>query len=254
MTGTAGDTRTLYLLHGWGLGRAVWQPLHDPLSRHLRVIVGDLPGYDEAPDDDTDFVATAQALVDTLPTGVTLCGWSLGAMLALQAAALAPRRVARLILFGATPCFVQRADWLPAQRPALVDDFAASVANDREHTLRRFVALLNQGDKQARPIGRSLVAGLSAAPLPAIASLLRGLDWLREIDLRPLLPTIAVPTLLIHGENDAINPLAAARHLQATIPDARLATIADAGHAPFLSDPERCVQLLIDFCAPAIAP
>lgn len=253
MKGHAGDTRTLCLLHGWGLGRAVWQPLHDALSRHVQVIAGDLPGYGDSLDNGADFATAAQALVDSLPTDAILCGWSLGAMLALQAATLGPRRISGLILFGATPCFTQRANWLPAQDAALVDNFATSVARDPAQTLRRFVALLNQGDQHARSIGRSLVAGLAAAPLPANGSLLRGLDWLREIDLRPLLPTIAVPTLLIHGENDAVTPLAAARHLQATIPGARLTVVADAGHAPFLSDPEHCVQLLIDFCAPAIA-
>ena len=35
----------LALIHGWGLGSAVWQPVVEPLSRHYRVHLVDLPGY-----------------------------------------------------------------------------------------------------------------------------------------------------------------------------------------------------------------
>jgi pimeloyl-ACP methyl ester carboxylesterase len=113
--------------------------------------------------------------------------------------------------------------------------------------LQRFVALLCQGDHQARSLTRTLRAGLRNAPVPASKVLSRGLHWLREVDLRALLPALTTRSLLIHGENDALNPLAAARRLAGLLPDARLEVFAGAGHAPFLADPQRFIQLLDDF-------
>jgi pimeloyl-[acyl-carrier protein] methyl ester esterase len=117
-----------------------------------------------------------------------------------------------------------------------------------EQTLQRFVALLCQGDRQARALTRTLLACLRGQPAPAVAALGHGLDWLREVDLRPLLPTLTTRSLLIHGENDRLNPVAAAQSLSTTLPDARLEVFAGAGHAPFLTDPEHFVQLLENFC------
>ena len=123
-----------------------------------------------------------------------------------------------------------------------------------EQTLQRFVALLSQGDNQARAISRELLASLNRGPEVQIEALGRGLEWLREIDLRPLLPAVTARCLLVHGEKDPLNPLAAARYLAETIANARLEVFGGAGHAPFLNDRERFVRLLDDFCHVRPAP
>lgn len=245
---SVGQPPDLALIHGWGIGSAVWQPLHEALSRCSRVHLVDLPGYGGTPPGNADFTQTARTLIDDLPDPVTLCGWSLGAMLAVRAASLAPQRVSGLILVGATASFTRRADWHAAQPSALLDSFAAGVEERPEQTLQRFAALLNQGDEQARPLTRTLLATLRSQAIAPMAVLRRGLDWLRETDLRPLLPSLPTRCLLIHGEKDPLNPLAAARWLTASIPRARLEVFAGTGHAPFLADPNRFVRLVENFC------
>ena len=199
-----------------------------------------------------DFIATAAAIADALPVGCTLCGWSLGGLLALQAAALAPQRIARLVLCGATPAFMQREGWPQAQTPALLDGFAAALASDAAATLQRFIALLNQGDRATRANARTLARGLAADGPADGATLSRGLDWLRDVDLRAEVATIALPTLIIHGENDPLMPLSAACWLADALSQSRLEIFGGAAHAPFLNDRERFARLLDDFChAPA---
>ena len=240
------------LIDGWGLGSAIWEPVLAPLAQRCRVHLIDLPGYAEAPDDTRDFTQAAQTMLDFLPTGVTLCGWSLGSMLALRAASLAPQRIEGLILIGGTPSFTQRIDWPYAQPPALLDTFGDALARDAAGTLQRFIALLNQGDAQARPLARAMLKQLPAARLPDTATLLAGLGWLRDVDLRAQAPSIGTPTLLIHGERDPLMPLPAAQWLAERLPQARLEIFAGAAHAPFLADPERFATLVGDFChAPA---
>lgn len=87
-------------------------------------------------------------------------------MLSLQMAALAPQRIKGLTLVGATPSFTQRTDWSHAQPPALLDTFCDAIANDAVGTLQRFVALLNQGDTQARSISRALNKALQSSLYP----------------------------------------------------------------------------------------
>lgn len=240
----------LALIHGWGMGRHAWTPVLAALARqapHCRIHLLDLPGYAAASPDSGSFAQQAQTMLAALPSGVVLCGWSLGALLAMQAAVLMPQRISRLILVGATPCFMQREDWPQAQPPALLDGFMQAIGEQPELTLQRFAALLNQGDAQARHHVRQLRQGLASHPLPEQGSLQQGLRWLREVDLRAVAASIRIPTLLIHGEHDSLMPLAAVHWLHTTLPDSRLDVFADAAHAPFLNDPERFARLLGEY-------
>lgn len=252
---TFGKGPDLALLHGWGLGSFVWTPVLEMLARRCRVHLIDLPGYgglseefSESAENTDDFLATARQLIDALPHGVVLGGWSLGSLLALQIALLAPERIAGLILVGSTPSFIQRNDWLIAQAPALLDRFAEAAQQDPRATLRRFIALFNQGDAKARTITRTLTDTLNQQELPSNTTLQQGLHWLRDVDLRAQISKIDIPTLLIHGEHDPLMPLAGAQWLAQHLPQARLEIFTAAAHAPFLAKPERFATLVGDFC------
>ena len=238
----------LALIHGWGLGSGVWHTCAGQLESVARIHHIDLPGYGDTPDHGETFIEVAQTALEALPDGVTLCGWSLGGLIAMQAALLAPERVARLILVSSTPSFAQREGWTSAQPVSVLTGFTEAVANDPSTTLQRFVALFNQGDTKARAIGREINRGILSSSLAPVPTLLKGLDWLRDIDLRAEVASVRTPTLLIHGERDPLMPLGAARWLAQTLPQARLETFADAAHAPFLHDPDRFTALVGDFC------
>jgi pimeloyl-[acyl-carrier protein] methyl ester esterase len=225
----------LVLIHGWGFGSAVWRPVVEQLPPHFRVHLVDLPGYGD------DSLSP-----EHMPAGAVVCGWSLGALVAVQWAERYPDQAARLVLTGATPCFVQASDWPAAQPAELLDGFAAAVAIDRKAALRRFATLLNQGDDHARPLTRQLSALLDQS-VPESACLANGLDMLRTTDLRASLPRIPQPTLVVHGDHDPLMPIAAGRWLADHLPAGRLEVFAGAAHAPFLSDPRRFVALLAAF-------
>jgi pimeloyl-ACP methyl ester carboxylesterase len=61
-----------------------------------------------------------------------------------------------------------------------------------------------------------------------------------ETDLRPVLPTIDVPTLVLHGEADARSPLSNAEALHAAIPTSELVVLPRLGHACVVEEPEVC--------------
>jgi pimeloyl-ACP methyl ester carboxylesterase len=57
-------------------------------------------------------------------------------------------------------------------------------------------------------------------------------------DQTDLLPTIAVPTLVVVGESDALIPLDVAEATAKAIPNARLEVVPNAGHVANLENPE----------------
>jgi pimeloyl-[acyl-carrier protein] methyl ester esterase len=239
----------LVLIHGWGMNRDIWSLCLAAFESIAKVNLIDLPGYGETPYSHSgqSFTETAQSLADSLPAHAIVCGWSLGAMLAMQAALLSPQNIGGLILVGGTPCFTRRDGWTSAQAPSLLQDFSATVSNDGKTALQRFVALFNRGDAKARTIGRDIAREVLSAPPPSTAALLAGLGWLRDTDLRQRIANIACPALLIHGERDPLMPLSAARWLSEKLPHARLEVFPGAAHAPFLNDPERFARLAGDF-------
>ena len=167
------------------------------------------------------------------------------AQLAIAIAARAPEKVGKLVLIAGTTSFIQRDGWPHAMAPEMLADFATGVAADIEAMLPRFVGGFNRGDARAKAVTSELLELADARP--SAATLATGLNWLRDIDLYPLASQIKAPTLLMHGANDPLMPLAAAEALTALIPGAELAVFAECAHAPFLSQPEAFNTRLSNF-------
>jgi len=233
-------TAPLVFLPGWCLGRG---PLNAAVSALNGQII-DLPGYGSTPLI-TDFDSAVEAIAGRLPAGTTLCGWSLGAQLALAIAARAPEKVGKLVLVAGTTSFVQRDGWPHAMPPEMLAEFTAGIAADAEAMLPRFVGGFNRGDARGKEVTRQLLE--LADPRPSAEVLVAGLAWLRDVDLRNDAPHIKAPTLLIHGDADPLMPLPAAEALAALIPGARLEAFAECAHAPFMSRPEEFLARLQTF-------
>ena len=220
----------LVFIPGWCLGRG---PLNAAVDA-LRGQFFDLPGYGSAPLIE-DFDAAADDVAARLPAGSTLCGWSLGAQLALAVAARAPAKVGKLVLVAGTASFIQRDGWPHGMPPEMLAEFAAGIAADAEAMLPRFVGGFNRGDARAKAVTLELLK--LADPRPSGQVLGVGLNWLRDVDLRQAAGQVKAPTLLVNGSADPLMPLPAAEALAALIPGARLEVFADCAHAPFISTP-----------------
>ncbi len=236
------------LLHGWASHPQVFRGLARALEKQRRVQVMALPGYDETA---ACTPYTLERIADTLaaaaPKSCSVVGWSLGAQVALTWAQRAPKQVRRLALIAATPCFTQRNDWPHAVTPMVMRQFTSAIKRDCPGVLRRFVGLQSLGDKQMVRVAHKLRSALFTHPLPSQAVLEAGLAILQSADLRALLPAIHQPALVIHGEHDAVTPCAAGAALAQALPGARFESIADAGHAPFLTASDAVANLLQEF-------
>jgi len=73
------------------------------------------------------------------------------------------------------------------------------------------------------------------------------LESLLRIDIRPILPTVTAPTLIIHATHDPGVPVQCGRYLADHIPGARLLEVEGIDHAPWFTEPDRILSELEEF-------
>lgn len=249
-TEVRGNGPALVLLHGWGLNVRVWDGLATALCDRFRIIAVDLPGHgrsDWLPERSSleEQAAQVRDTVAAMASDYSLLGWSLGGQIALQLAAAQRDSAAvdRLVLLAATPRFLAGPDWPHGAPPERLAAQAAGLEIDYRRTVSDFLELQVRGSaggaEALEQLRTALFAhGIPRAPGasgPQLAALIRGLELLRDSDLRPLLPRITLPTLVIAGQYDRVTHPAASRALADSLPNARYVEIRRAAHAPFLS-------------------
>lgn len=246
---TEGRGPELVLLHGWGLHGGIWDTLLPRLTPHLRVTRVDLPGHGHSKrlPMPASLPELAALLLEAAPPEAVWLGWSLGGLVALQAALQAPQRLHALVLANSTPRFVTGPGWNDAMPPQRLQEFAAGLGEDYRETLLRFLSLQVRGDETARTALRQLRSSLFERGEPDTASLATGLALLRESDLRAKLKEVAVPTLLMAGIYDRLTPPGATEAMAHAIAGARLEVFPKSAHAPFISHPEAFTAALLDF-------
>lgn len=180
-------------------------------------------------------VAIEEACAALGPGPVRLAGWSLGALLVLDAAAAAPGRHAGLALVAGTARFCDDGRGHPGAAPRALRAMAARLRRDAPAVVRGFAAACAAPDG-----GEEAGAWWSAqAARFGPAALARGLDALDLLDLRGGLAALRLPVRLLHGERDGVVPVAAAEALAAGCADARLTVLPGRGHAlPFTAAAE----------------
>jgi proline iminopeptidase len=197
-----------------------------------------------------DLDAVADALVPDAP--LHLVGYSWGALLALLHALEGDRAPASLTLIDPAPLsrahrqtfeaeFARRSQSPAVQ--ALRAELQASGLRERDpeaHRQRAFelsVAGYFHDPGRARDLTPFRVTGRVQQSV---------WESLGEFDLVPRLGAIACPTLIVHGRQDPI-PLASSEAAAAAIPGARLVVLEDAGHVPYVEQPEALFAAVLPF-------
>jgi pimeloyl-[acyl-carrier protein] methyl ester esterase len=252
-TQTTGNGPDLVLIHGWGLHGGIWETLLPHLEPYFRVTTVDLPGHGHSRwQGQAALAAFADAVLASAPQQAAWLGWSLGGLVALQAALAQPQRIGALLLLASTPSFVRRDGWPSAMLPSLLDTFAAELETDFERTLNRFLALQVHGSCNAGDVLRQLRAGMLRRGQPDPAALRAGLGMLHDTDLRAACAGIDCPALVLAGERDTLVPVNAARMTAGLLPRGRIHALTGAGHAPFLSAPDQVAARIRAFLQPEV--
>jgi pimeloyl-[acyl-carrier protein] methyl ester esterase len=247
-----GSGPDLVLLHGWGLNVRVWDGLVQELRGRFRLIAVDLPGHGRSPWTPGRNTPAEQAwLLHSTLTPISnrysLLGWSLGGQIALDLAAAMPAQIDKLVLVATTPRFVAAADWPYGMKLEVITKMATQLRGDYQQTVRDFLDLQVRGSMDGTNVVEQMRHALSVHGEAKPEALEAGLNTLATSDLRPTVPHVRTPTLVIAGQNDRITAPGASRVLAAALPDARYVEMRRAAHAPFLSHRKEFTAVLEPF-------
>ncbi|MBO7746674.1 alpha/beta hydrolase [Paenibacillus sp. MWE-103] len=238
-----GQGRPVVFLHGWPLNGKMWEYQWNVVPKHgYRCIRIDLRGFgrSDAPlggysynrlADDVRVAAEALGLQDA-----TLVGFSMGGAVAIRYIARhAARRMRGLVLAAAAAPLATKHPGFPDGRPkAYYDAIIRGLEADRPKTTADF-----NGGVFHKPVSGPFRAWFDGLGLEASAyGAIRGMQAVRDEDLRGDLPLIRVPTTILHGKYDGIVPFKLAELLHRGIPGSELVPFEESGHGLFYDERE----------------
>ena len=254
-----GTGKPVVLIHGWPLSGRSWEAQVPALVQAgYRVVTYDrrgfggssqpFEGYDyDTFADDLDAVLTALDLREA-----TLVGFSMGGGEVVRYIARhGTDRVAKAVLAAAVPPYLFKSDDNPdgGLDDATIEAFETGVRTDRiaflDEFTRNFFAAGSRTDLVSEPFR------LYNRDIAAFASPKGTLDCIAAFgrtDFRGDLAKIDVPTLVIHGDSDAIVPFEiSGKRTAAGIHGAKLVVIKDGPHGVNASHPAEFNEALLDF-------
>lgn len=241
-----GTGPAMVFLAGWGLPSEMWTYQMAPLSeRGVRTIAFDRRGHGRSSDpgrgyDYNTLAADVGAVLDALDLrGVTLVAHSMGGAEAVRYLTNSGGgRVSRLVLLAPVtmPILARTADNPSGFDPALVEQMRASIQRDfpkwMEANTKPFVTPDTNPD--------TVLWLKSLMWQTSMKALIECHRTFSAADFRKELPSVAVPTLVIHGDRDASGPAAlTGERVASMIPGAKFLLYPGAPHGLFLTHAER---------------
>lgn len=247
--GGTGDP--LLCIPGFAVSSAVYEALAERYERRFRFVTYDHPGSGRsakyaAPLSMAQLAAGAVRVLDELEIDAAhVLGSSLGGLVAQELAIRFPHRVRALVLVGTASAG-------PLATPPPIGALASATGRMAADSLRRrqlwMAPALFASDFPAREPDRvrAILASIAAHPTPPwtiFAQLLAFSTHDRDRDLG----RIGAPTLVLHGERDALVSIANTHRLAAGIPDAEVQVVAGAGHGFLFEREEQTFQRICDW-------
>lgn len=246
----AGAGPPLLLLHGLSANAEMMQPEITGLAQSFRVTAPDLRGHgrSDRPAAYTlhDHVQDLLALLDALELGRTaVLGVSMGSYVAQALTIAAPERVSALVLV------VTRAGGTTSSTARYLAEHAGELQGLTPEQIRLWLGNRMFAPQTPGAVKQGFAAfmaeqeqtGMTLDPqqLEAANRAMVGFDF------RPDLPRLNVPTLVISGRHDVLNPPEAGEEVARLIPNARFEVLEDAGHLATLEQTPRFLELVESF-------
>ncbi len=207
-----------------------------------------------------DRAAEIEAVMDAVGFGKpVLFGMSEGGPQAIVFAAKRPERTRALILYGSTSFMATGWDDLDRDPAELRARLLPELGEDYTPSTEQLARLREMGraarsawgsgatTKAMFPSVRSIRQLAMFERMSASPGMLRATaESVFRIDVRPILPTITAPTLVVHARDDPL-PVQYGRYLADHIPGARYLEVDGADHAPWFTEPDKILTGIEEF-------
>lgn len=174
----------------------------------------------------------ATEILDGAPQRFALAGLSLGGILAMEIARLAPERITRLALMATNP-LAETPQVAANREPQIVKVMSGSLAEVMRDEMKP--NYLAPGPRRQEIL--DLVLEMAEAQGEGVF-LRQSRALQRRRDQQGTLRKLKVPTLIVCGAHDVLCPVKRHETMAELIPNAKLLVIPEAGHLPTLEQPE----------------
>jgi len=255
-----GAGKPVVLIHGWPLSGRSWENQVPALvGAGFRVLTYDRRGFGASSqpwngyDYDT-FAADLDALLRYKDLrDVTLVGFSMGGgEVARYIGRYGTERLAKAVFAAAVPPFLLKTAGNPegGLDEATIAGFNASVIGDRLAFLDQFLKGFFSAGGELRVSEAQRRYALDIAAFASPKGTLDCISAWGRTDFRADLKKVTVPTLVIHGDQDAIVPFeVSGKRTAASIPGAKLVVIKGGPHGLLASHPKEVNAALLSFLA-----
>ena len=245
----SGEGEDVLLLCGLGDDVSAWDAQLAPFSERHRVTVIDNRGVGRSslPDgtfDVRDMAADAIALCDELGIAKAhVMGFSMGGAIAQELVLARPDLVRSLVIVGS---------WAYSDRlfRTLIESsiyFSGIADDDRTFLMSFFASTYSAAVFEDGRVDAFADAMLNNPHPQSLEAFQRTARAILDHDTRDRLSAIAVPTLVLHGEEDIICPPRHSRQIASLIPGARLVSIPAQAHQPFQEGPVGFNEIVLGF-------
>jgi pimeloyl-ACP methyl ester carboxylesterase len=239
-------TTPLLLVSGWAHPAEALQPLAEQLGRRhsVRVFAIHELADRSGRSDRSDYAAGLIRELEREKKPCVLAGWSMGGMIALEAAATSTRHVAALILISSAPRLAAAPDFPQGVPPRVLRSMTLSFRRGPERTLSEFFINAAFPHPLPPPLLQEKLAAAMAIGTDRLAEQLR---YLTESDLRKVARRLTTPVLVLHGSLDRIIPVGTAAWMKAPCPGVQMREWPDGGHSLPLQQPGRIAGPILRF-------
>jgi 3-oxoadipate enol-lactonase len=241
-----GKGSQVVLFHSLLADQSSFDLITQPLAKDHQVAVLSLPGFDGS-----DFVGgSLEEIADHIAAGIKALGFSqtpilllgngYGGFVALVTAIRHPGIASRLVLADCGAAFSEpgRAAFRGMSATAKEKGLGAIA----DVAMRRlFAPEFQQGNPVLIEERKKRFLAVNPQTFHAAC------DALATLDVRPQLPGVTVPVLVLVGEQDEATPPPMSQELSASLPDARLVILKGCAHVPQLQAPEVFMDAIRDF-------
>jgi pimeloyl-ACP methyl ester carboxylesterase len=232
-----GEGPTLLLTHGYSATSQMWKGQVDAFGKTYKLVTWDMRGHGQSdyPDDqgvysEAHTVADMAAILDAVGAKKAIVGGlSLGGYMSLAFNLAHPERVASLLIIDTGPGY---------RNDEAREGWNKTSLKTAERYETEGLGRLASGSVEMRTSTHRSADGLAKAA--------RGMLTQKDARVISSLPAVAVPSLVVVGENDTPF-LAASDYMAAKIPGARKVVIPNAGHSANIDQPEAFNRALLDF-------
>jgi len=245
--------RTVVLVHGFGSGQEMWHRILPAFTGEHRVVLFDQAGaghsdpaaYDRVRHSSLD--GYADDLLDVCAEldlhDVVLVAHSVGAMVAVRAAAAAPQRFSQLVLLAPSARYVD--DPASGYEGGFTREDVEELLDSLDHNYFAWsaaVAPMIMGTPDRPELGEELTHAFRQTN-PETARDFARVTFLS--DSRDVLARVTTPTLVVQCRADALAPATAVRRVHEGIAGSVLVELAAIGHCPHVSAPEETASAVL---------